>query len=88
MWFSLFTEVRPGVLVPPAGVNMIHLFQRKNNCLPPERDFYFAFRGRIDDRQDNARAISGKRFLYIRNYMPWTQKVTCRWNMNALLVGR
>ena len=32
-----------------------------------EPQFHFAFRGRMDERIDNARAVCDKRFLYIRN---------------------
>ncbi len=52
----------------------------------PEQEFHLAFRGRMDDRLDNARAVCDKRFLYIRNYMPyvpWMQKLTYLWNMKA-----
>jgi arylsulfatase A-like enzyme len=52
----------------------------------PEGDYHFAFRGRMDERIDNARAIVDKRFLYIRNYMPyapWMQRLTYLWNMKA-----
>ena len=52
----------------------------------PERDVHLAFRGRMDERIDNARAVTDKRFLYIRNYMPyvpWMQKLTFLWNMKA-----
>ena len=47
---------------------------------------HFAFRGRMDERIDNARAVCDKRFLYIRNYMPyvpWLQRLTYLWNMKA-----
>ena len=52
----------------------------------PEQQYHFAFRGRMDERIDNARAICDKRFLYIRNYMPyvpWMQHLTYLWNMKA-----
>lgn len=52
----------------------------------PEPEYHLAFRGRMDERLDNARAVSDKRFLYIRNYMPyvpWLQKLTYLWNMKA-----
>ncbi|MFD2157904.1 sulfatase [Rubritalea tangerina] len=35
-----------------------------------ERDYHFSYRGRMDERIDNVRAVRTKRFLYIRNYMP------------------
>lgn len=52
----------------------------------PEQEFHFAFRGRMDERVENARAICSKRFLYIRNYMPyipWVQHLQYLWKMKA-----
>lgn len=52
----------------------------------PEPPFHFAFRGRMDERIDNARAVADKRYLYIRNYMPfvpWMQHLTYLWLMTA-----
>lgn len=52
----------------------------------PKRDYHFAFRGRTDERFDNARAICDKRYLYIRNYMPyipWMQHLSYLWQMEA-----
>ncbi|HKL21580.1 MAG TPA: sulfatase, partial [Tichowtungia sp.] len=51
-----------------------------------ERPFHFAFRGRMDERIDNARAVCDKRYLYIRNYMPyapWMQHLSYLWKMKA-----
>lgn len=51
-----------------------------------ERDFHFAFRGRMDERNENARAVCDKQFLYIRNYMPytpWMQYLNYLWKMKA-----
>ena len=50
----------------------------------PEQEFHFAFRGRMDERVDNQRAICDKKFLYIRNYMPyapWGQKLEYMWEI-------
>ncbi len=52
----------------------------------PERDYHFAFRGRMDERCENARAVCDKQFLYIRNYMPyvpWMQHLNFLWKMKA-----
>ena len=52
----------------------------------PEPKFHFAFRGRMDERLENARAVCGKRYLYIRNYMPyvpWMQHLDYLWKMKA-----
>jgi arylsulfatase A-like enzyme len=52
----------------------------------PERAFHYAFRARMDERNENARAICDKQFLYIRNYMPytpWMQPLNYLWRMKA-----
>ncbi len=52
----------------------------------PERDTHFAFRGRMDGRYDQVRAVRGKRFLYIKNYMPYVpagQRLEYLWRMVA-----
>jgi hypothetical protein len=51
-----------------------------------EAQYHFAFRGRMDERVDNQRAVRGKRFLYIKNYIPyvpWGQKLEYMWEMPA-----
>jgi len=55
----------------------------------PEREFHFAYRGRMDERRESARAVSDKRYLYIRNYMPyvpWMQHLGYLWKMKATQV--
>lgn len=50
------------------------------------RDYHVSFRGRMDERCDNVRAIRDQRFLYIRNYMPyapWGQHLNYLWTMRA-----
>lgn len=52
----------------------------------PESDYHFAFRGRMDERCESARAVSDKQYLYIRNYMPyapWMQHLDYLWKMKA-----
>jgi len=52
----------------------------------PERELHFAFRGRMDERNENSRAVYDKQFLYIRNYMPytpWMQRLNSLWRMEA-----
>ena len=54
--------------------------------LQPERAFHYAYRARMDERNENARAICDKQFLYIRNYMPytpWMQPLNYLWKMKA-----
>lgn len=51
-----------------------------------EPRYHFAFRGRMEDRVDNARAVCDKRFLYICNYMPyvpWMQHYYHIWREEA-----
>ncbi len=51
-----------------------------------ERAYHFAFRGRMDERIDNARAVYDKEFVYIRNYapqVPWMQHLNYLWKMTA-----
>lgn len=40
----------------------------------PPRDFAVAYRGRMDERYDAARAIRDKRYLYIRHMMPYVPR--------------
>lgn len=50
------------------------------------RDYHVSFRGRMDERCDNVRAIRDRKFLYIRNYMPyapWGQHLNYLWTMTA-----
>ena len=50
------------------------------------REYHVSFRTRMDERCDNVRAIRDKRFLYIRNYMPyapWGQHLNYLWKMRA-----
>ena len=54
--------------------------------IEPEPEFHFSFRGRMDERNENARAVCDKQFLYIRNYMPytpWMQHLDYLWKMEA-----
>lgn len=51
-----------------------------------KRQYHVSFRTRMDERCDNVRAIRDKRFLYIRNYMPyapWGQHLGYLWRMEA-----
>lgn len=76
-WLSI-----TGSRVPDTMQGRIFLGKDKED----EAEFHFAFRGRMDERIDNARAVCDGRFLYIRNYMPytpWMQKLTFLWTMKA-----
>lgn len=76
-WLSL-----TGSEVPPVMQGKIFLGEQAE----PEPPFHYAFRGRMDERIDNARAVTDKRFIYIRNYLPmvpWIQHLTYQWLMKA-----
>lgn len=76
-WLSL-----TGAEVPGQMQGKVFLGKNKET----ERDYHFAFRGRMDERQDNARAVYDKEFVYIRNYMPqvpWMQHLNYLWKMTA-----
>jgi arylsulfatase A-like enzyme len=52
----------------------------------PERKYCFSFSGRQGERIDNIRTVRDKRFIYIKNYMPyrpWGQYATYLWKMAA-----
>ena len=51
-----------------------------------QRDYHVSFRGRMDERCDNVRAIRDTKLLYVRNYMPyapWGQRLNYLWKMKA-----
>jgi len=53
------------------------------------RKVHFSYRGRIDERYDNARAVRNHRYLYIRNLMPFVprgQVLTYLWRTRAAQV--
>ena len=61
-----------------------NIFLGKNT--EPEQKYHFAFRGRMDEGNENARAVYDKEFVYIRNYMPyapWLQHLQFLWKMRA-----
>tara|TARA_R110002096_G_scaffold111394_1_gene243132 strand:- start:24470 stop:26293 length:1824 start_codon:yes stop_codon:yes gene_type:complete len=61
-----------------------NIFLGKNK--EPEQKYHFAFRGRMDEGNENARAVYDKEFVYIRNYMPyapWLQHLQFLWKMTA-----
>jgi N-sulfoglucosamine sulfohydrolase len=76
-WLSL-----AGAGVPEKMQGKVFLGDQKE----AERDYHFAFRGRMDERLDNARAVYDKEYVYIRNYMPyapWVQHLNYLWLMKA-----
>ena len=52
----------------------------------PEPEYSFSYRGRMDERYDESRTVRDKRFIYIKNYMPyvkWGQRTDYLWRMVA-----
>ncbi|MEK9773868.1 MAG: sulfatase-like hydrolase/transferase, partial [Opitutae bacterium] len=79
----------PKTWVSLAGAEVPKIMQGKIFLGPDselERNYHFSYRERMDERCDNQRAVRDKRYLYIRNYMPyvpWGQKLTYLWKMEA-----
>jgi arylsulfatase A-like enzyme len=68
----------------PPDVMQGLVFLGKNKDAEPKQ--VFAFRGRMDERIDNQRAVRNKRFLYVKNYMPfvpWGQHLEYMWEIKA-----
>lgn len=67
-----FLDFAPTVLslagVKPQGYMHGRVFLGEHTAPPPE--FLFAHRDRMDEAYDLIRAVRGKRFKYIRNFMP------------------
>ena len=52
---------------PPAHMQG-YAFMGKHEA--PAQEYGYGFRGRMDERYDMVRSVVGKRYIYIRNYMP------------------
>ncbi|MEI7851939.1 MAG: sulfatase-like hydrolase/transferase, partial [Kiritimatiellales bacterium] len=53
----------------------------------PEPEYSFSYRGRMDERYDETRVVRDKRFIYIKNYMPFVkpgQHLSYLWKMVAM----
>ncbi len=79
----------PTTMLKLAGAEIPDLMQGRV-FLGADRDEprrrHFAFRERMDERYDNARAVRDERYLYIRNYAPfapWMQHLNYLWRMVA-----
>lgn len=62
-----------------------HPFLGKNS--EKEQTYAFGLRGRMDERYDFSRTVRGKKFRYIRNYMPqrpWGQHVNYLWKAESM----
>jgi arylsulfatase A-like enzyme len=76
-WLSL-----AGAEVPEVMQGKIFLGKDRES----ERPYHISYRERMDERFDNQRAIRNKRYLYIRNYMPFVplgQRLEYLWKMEA-----
>ena len=76
-WLSL-----AGVKAPDYYQGNIFLGEERES----ENKYHFAFRGRMDERYDEARCVHNKHFLYIKNYMPWApwiQHLEYQWKIKA-----
>ncbi|MFW6218086.1 MAG: sulfatase [Verrucomicrobiota bacterium] len=71
-----------GAEIPDLMQGRVFLGQERDK----PREWHFAFRERMDERYDNARAVHDGRYLYIRNYAPfapWMQRLAYLWKMPA-----
>ena len=76
-WLSL-----AGAEVPEVMQGKIFLGQDRE----AKRPYHVSYRERMDGRFDNQRAIRNKRYLYIRNFMPFVplgQRLNYLWKMEA-----
>ncbi len=76
-WLSL-----AGAEVPPLMQGHVFLGEHAE----PEPEYVFSYRGRMDERLDNQRSVRDKRFVYIKNYMPyvpWGQRLDYMWKLVA-----
>ena len=67
-----FVDLAPTLLSlagmkPPAHMQG-HAFLGKHEA--PAQEYGYGFRGRMDERYDMVRSVVGKRYVYVRNYMP------------------
>jgi len=67
-----FVDLAPTMLslvgIEPPGWMQGHAFAGVHEVDSPE--FSFGFRGRMDERYDIVRTVMGKRYVYLRHYMP------------------
>ncbi len=67
-----FIDLAPTVLsmanIKPKSWMQGHAFAGKFQA--KDQPYSFGFRGRMDERYDLVRTVLGKRYIYIRNYMP------------------
>lgn len=76
-WLSL-----AGATIPPVMQGRIFLGPQMES----EPEYVFSFRGRMDESIDNQRSVRDRRYLYVKNYMPftpWGQRLATLWKMVA-----
>ncbi len=68
-----FIDLAPTLLsiigTPVPEVMQGHAFLGKEKT--PDPEYAYMFRGRMDERYDMSRAVRGRKFRYIHNYMPY-----------------
>ncbi len=72
-----------GVPIPDHYQGIAFLGEQKVAADP---DYIYTFRGRMDERYDMMRGVRGRRYLYIRNYMPhriWGQHLNYLWKAQS-----
>lgn len=70
-----------GAEIPPEMQGRVFLGPKQE-----PREYHVAYRGRMDERCDNSRAVRDGRYLYIRNFMPYVprgQYLTYLWHAQA-----
>ncbi|MEI6949054.1 sulfatase [Paraflavisolibacter sp. H34] len=84
-----FVDFAPSVL-HLAGLRLPAYLQGKpflGKNTPPENEYAFSFRGRMDESDDKVRSLRDKRFRYVRNFYPhkiYGQHVTYLWNAASM----
>ncbi len=71
-----------GASIPPAMQGSIFLGEHTE----AEPKYHFSYRGRADETVDMVRVMRTKRYLYMKNYMPWAphgQHLSYMWRMEA-----
>lgn len=77
----------PATWLSLAGAKIPSNYQGKvflGNKVDPEPEYHFSFRGRNDARLENSRAIRDKRFLFVKNFIPYVphgQYLSYQWKI-------
>jgi arylsulfatase A-like enzyme len=69
----------------PETMKQGKVFLGKNS--ETEREYHFSYRGRMDERTENQRAVRTKEYLYVKNYLPqvpWGQRLSYMWGIKSM----